>query len=296
MGSPVQTTPVESHLYGPWVWRIRGSAATTGALVALLLGVLWSRRQACTAAQAGDYLLLVVLLLPYGLVLWRLRRSAESKGAGLAARIGLWGVVLSVVFWFFLDFLVPFLMEGLALGVLAAAIVAGHLALGVTGWKTFRALRAEGAEYSRLRAVAATGGYLVLVLAVWVVVVGPRAGEERAEAGARIAVPRALQWIQEAQEQYAGMHPEEGFAGSFEALAEEELIPIGLVEQHWTGYQFALSAGERGENGRLRGYTVSARPGRYGRHGCRSFLLEESGAIYYTSEDREATAEDPPLQ
>lgn len=292
MGSPVQTTPVEPHLYGPWVWGIRGSAAATGALIALLLRVLWSRRQACTAAQPGDYLLLVVLLLPYGLALWRLRRSAESKGAGLAVRLGLWGVVLSVVFWVFLEGLLPLLMRGLALRVLPAAIVAGHLALGVTGWKAFRVLRAEGAEYSRLRAVAATGGYLVLVLAVWVVVVGPRAGEERAEAGARFAVPRVLGRIQEAQEVYAGKHPEEGFAGSFEALAEEELIPIGLVEQHWTGYQFALSAGERGENGRLTGYTVSVRPGHYGRQGCSSFLLEDSGVIHYTKEDRAATAED----
>jgi hypothetical protein len=60
-----------------------------------------------------------------------------------------------------------------------------------------------------------------------------------------------------------------------------------------SGYQFQYSPELR--DGVLKHYVLRARPQCYCRTGQHSFILDESGVIYYTAEDRVATLSDPVL-
>jgi hypothetical protein len=68
------------------------------------------------------------------------------------------------------------------------------------------------------------------------------------------------------------------------------------------GYRFEYRPGPLVERPRagcapgVTNYSVSARPLRYGNTGQLSFFTDDSGVIRMTSEDRPATANDPPLQ
>jgi hypothetical protein len=62
------------------------------------------------------------------------------------------------------------------------------------------------------------------------------------------------------------------------------------------GYKFIYRPGPEDSEGRIRAYTVTARPMKYGETGKLSVFTDESGIIRATRENREATAKDPPLQ
>jgi hypothetical protein len=58
------------------------------------------------------------------------------------------------------------------------------------------------------------------------------------------------------------------------------------------GYQLQYTPAQPGDDGRVHGYTLVARPSNYG---FRSFFSDETGIVRYTREDRPATAQDPPI-
>ena len=58
------------------------------------------------------------------------------------------------------------------------------------------------------------------------------------------------------------------------------------------GYRFEYKHGAPDSFGRVSTYTLRARPLQYKRTGTSSFLMDESGMIHWTDEDREATTDD----
>jgi hypothetical protein len=57
-----------------------------------------------------------------------------------------------------------------------------------------------------------------------------------------------------------------------------------------SGYRFSY------ERTSIDSYTITARPLEFGKSGTRNFFADESGVIRFTTEDRAATVNDPPLQ
>jgi hypothetical protein len=101
-----------------------------------------------------------------------------------------------------------------------------------------------------------------------------------------------------AEAEYARTHREKGFASSLAELGPQsaDLIDSVLASGRKSDYIFVLTAGLRDSYGRVTHYTVIARPQRYRRDVNHSFLTDESGALYFTTEDRAPNAEDPILQ
>ena len=62
-----------------------------------------------------------------------------------------------------------------------------------------------------------------------------------------------------------------------------------------SGYRFTYWPGPRDVKGQIATYTIAARPLEYGKTGSRSYFTNESAVIRATAEDRDATAQDPPL-
>jgi hypothetical protein len=62
------------------------------------------------------------------------------------------------------------------------------------------------------------------------------------------------------------------------------------------GYAFTYTAGPQGADGKIKTYTLSARPAEPCPSHCScSFIADETGAIHKTEENRPATLRDPPL-
>jgi hypothetical protein len=72
-----------------------------------------------------------------------------------------------------------------------------------------------------------------------------------------------------------------------------KLLDRELASGTKNGYMFTYRAGPSDAQGKIKKYTVVARPTAYGRTGHYSFFTDQSGVIRGTSRDREATANDP---
>lgn len=107
---------------------------------------------------------------------------------------------------------------------------------------------------------------------------------------------------------YSNDHPKFGYppnlsvlgpAPAGEGLLDQVLAPPGGVkETAKSSYVFLYTAGIPDRTGVITSFSVSARPVRYVRHdhgGRRSFFVDETGVIRFTTEDRAATAHDSPI-
>ena len=95
---------------------------------------------------------------------------------------------------------------------------------------------------------------------------------------------------------YAEQH--QGFAASLIELGPPPgagLIDAVLATGRKSRYIIRMIAAPRDLHGRITKYIVVARPERFGKHGARSFLTDESGDFHVTSEDRVPTPRDPSL-
>ena len=117
----------------------------------------------------------------------------------------------------------------------------------------------------------------------------------------------ALRTINTAAITYSSTFPDVGFPESLQNLGlppnddadNDDRNPdrAGLIDDSLStppfqksGYRFSYNKSSGSE------YSVGARPIKYGSDGTKSFFTDESGVIRETSEDRDATADDPPLQ
>jgi hypothetical protein len=80
------------------------------------------------------------------------------------------------------------------------------------------------------------------------------------------------------------------YADSLDLLYSSNLIDSVLVSGTKDGYTFTVSTGAGNDT-----FAIYARPITYGETGTRSFLVDETGLIRYTAEERPATVDDKPL-
>jgi hypothetical protein len=95
---------------------------------------------------------------------------------------------------------------------------------------------------------------------------------------------------------YATFDPVGGFPDNLRVLGPNasalflntEILDRGQLN----GYRFEYKHGAADSFGRVSTYTLRARPLQYKRTGTSSFLMDESGMIHWTDENREATTDD----
>jgi len=117
----------------------------------------------------------------------------------------------------------------------------------------------------------------------------------------------SLRTINTAQVTYASTYPEHGFAYTLSQFADPGQMrgpspdKAGLIDAQLacdkdecdkSGYRFRIEteAGQPRER-----YQAFARPLKYNKTGTRSFYTDQTGVIRFTVADRDATADDPPL-
>jgi hypothetical protein len=112
-----------------------------------------------------------------------------------------------------------------------------------------------------------------------------------------VSAVSALRTINTAQSVYAEEHPDRGFAPSLRDLGPApgaELVDEVLASGLKSRYIITMLPGPRSD-GRIKNYTVIARPQRFGKDETRSFFTDESGALHATPENRAPTIQDPVL-
>lgn len=268
----------------PWLWVVRGVALM--AVGVAVYGAL--------ETYPNDLGVFLVLGTPY-LVLLVLSslRPTQRLAAAVAVLLGLVGTLgAALLLWMML-------LDGgfeSRQVLISWLILLCHVPLVMAGIVHYR----RGRHHWRLEVGAATVVVLILlVVALPTPVRRPRGyGNESAAVG-------SLRTIVTAQVTYAMMYPERGFASTLKALGPApggeasaeaaDLIDGTLASGEKGGYQFKLTLGAPDEEGRITSFRAIARPMVPGRTGIRSFHVDESGVIRQTAEDREATAEDPPV-
>jgi len=117
---------------------------------------------------------------------------------------------------------------------------------------------------------------------------------ESGNSGSEARAIGTMRAIRSAQEAYQSLHPERGYASTFEELAVAKAIAPGMT-QDATWYRYVMAAGRRDASGSVTGFEAWATFSEP--HGfCRSFFTDESRTIRFTHDARRATAADPPLE
>ncbi len=290
-----------------WLWGVRIST-----LVSILLLfvppylVVPHLGDPCADVSLAWLVVPLVALVPYLVILWRLRTTLAKgasnihKGVALAVPWGLMVCLITLlVGWWWIsqsnraELVSPLGMGGwVLLGLSQLALVASAI-------KPYFLMALRAADWRILKRNSAGAGiFLFMILIVWVGSQLPLSSGGRRAANEYSTVG-SLRTINSAQIYYADMSPEKGFAATLAELGPPpgaDLIEQRLASGEDRGYQFTVVTGPGQPTGRIVSYTVRARPLKYGRTGCRSFFTDESGVIRLTKEDRPATADDPPLE
>ncbi len=115
----------------------------------------------------------------------------------------------------------------------------------------------------------------------------PEKGSSQAVEAEAKAV-EALREVQAALTSYA--EAEGQYPTSLEPLGAKARQPAQWAQRE--GYRLGYFPGAAGEGGRMLSYALVARPGNYG---FRNFYVDQTGTMRATREDRQATADDPPI-
>jgi hypothetical protein len=279
------------------LWRLR--AVRTLALCSMLaILVPWYAAIFSDFGRRDLFELLIPILffplwLPYAWVFWGLRSNADAHTVKKALALTLGCGSLIFLLCSFLLYVTSFDADRLS-AIAYALVVLLQIALLVGAVTAYYSMKREPKDLQ------------ILATRIWVPIVGIAAA---AIVVPNISVPKrasneassvgALRTINTAQAYYAQTHPDKGFASSLVELGPEPargLISPVLASGRKSGYVFVLTPASPDAHGRITHYTVIARPQRYGKEGKHSFLMNESGLLHSTTEDRTPTAQDPALQ
>jgi len=233
------------------------------------------------------------LWLPYVWVFWGLRSNvgAHTVKKALAVALGCGSLIL-VLFSILLA--VTSFDADRQMAIVYTFVVLLQVALLLGTMKAYYSMDREA------------GDLRILATRLWIPVVGI--------AAASIILPNlfslqerilyeasavgSLRTINTAQIEYAGSYPDRGFASSLAELepGSGDLIDSVLASGKKSSYVFILTAAPPDSRGRIVRYSVLARPQHYGKNITHSFFSDESGVLRFTTENRAATIQDPPLQ
>lgn len=301
-----------------WVWLVQASAL----LSALVLGIMVLAPVIKTHWEALGFTVFLALLVPYLLILFLARQSGKplTKALSLAlvteeaGILGLLFPLLHALLWGLpvgACLLLMALQVALVLGTKAA-----HLAIqkqtgdrpAERGGLTLlgdRLRLGEGVVLTLLGAAVFFGTLFVSFLYTEPIRTRVDANEA--------STTSALRTVNTAEVTYdntynAGYTPTLAELGSPAADAKPDASHADLVDPvlsgtsggtatsfHKSGYRFVYTPGAADVDGRIRTYTITARPIEYKQSGLRSFFTDQTCVIRQTSEDRPATAKDPPL-
>ncbi len=114
---------------------------------------------------------------------------------------------------------------------------------------------------------------------------------EKGSSQAADAESKAMAALREVNASLAAYAEAQGqFPASLEQLGDK--VRSAAQRAQTEGYRLGYFPGPAGGDGRLQTYALVARPGNYG---FRNFYMDQSGIMRSTREDRQATAEDPPI-
>ncbi len=275
------------------------------SLLAILAPVAWLALS--NLYRNRDYRDLIPLILSsvlwviYIRIIWNLRPAIRSdqdtvkKGLALAIWWGGLIFLLSSSF-FYLDFssCQPD-SRGMTYTCFLAIL---QLFLVAAGIRTYYSMERDSDDWTILipRSWFAIGG---VILSVWLL--PALTFHSHGEPNEAVAVA-SLRTIASAQQKYADIHKDQGYAKSFSDLRAANgpddsfpLIDATLASGQKCNYIFVLKAGPPEANGRVGKFTVTARPVKYRKCGIRSFFISEKGDFRFTTENRDATIEDDPL-
>jgi len=233
------------------------------------------------------------LWLPYMWVFWGLRSNigAHAVKKALAVAFGCGSLIL-VLFSFLLA--VTSSDADRQMAIVYALVVLLQVALLLGTMKAYYSMDRE------------TGDLRILATRLWVPVVGiaaaviilPNLFFLRERNHYEASAVGSLRTINVAQVEYARTHPDRGFASSLAELGpgSGDLIDSVLASGKKSSYVFILAAAPPDSHGRIARYSVMARPQHYGKNIRHNFLTDESGILRFTTENRAATSQDPPLQ
>lgn len=141
---------------------------------------------------------------------------------------------------------------------------------------------------TELREAGATGAQLE---AMW------RAAETRAVMSLRILNTAEVRYVSSYKKGYSAnlavLGPAEGDAKP--SVESANLIDSRLAAgKPGNSYVLVYTPAEPEKDGKFKKYTIAMRPTEW-REGRKSFFTDQSGVIRETSEDREPTAQDPPI-
>lgn len=215
--------------------------------------------------------------------------------------------LLSVVLCLLLFPVVAFLRDPLMLSALplALALVLGVIAL-VMGFRGLSHVDEKSGQ--RVRSASAVRGIVFgcvgLLLVYPVYLLGLSMERPHEIAGNEASAVGSLRQYLNGCIGYSNDHPERGYPPNLSVLGPEGdgyldavLAPPGGVTtaSRYGQYNFSYAPGKPDRHGLISSFTISARPVKYGKTGRRSFFVDETGFIRFTSEDRAATAHDTPL-
>jgi hypothetical protein len=235
-------------------------------------------------------------VIAYLAILRDLKGSSLRKGFALALSIG------PLVFLVGLLTLVPTAVTIKAVGdvphrvlVLPCLLPLMQIALTLGAIKGYRLLgSAQRGNWTTLaRGIGAATLYLLIGLALSN---GSLTDSRIAESDA--AALSGIREIGDCAKTYYGGHPSLGYPSTLLSLGPggEGCIDGGLARGSRAGHIFEYSS-TTDDQGRRTGFTVTARPRKYGYTGGRSFLTDETEVIRATPfyENRAVTPKDPPL-
>ncbi len=273
-------------------------------LLAVLLWALGPARPGpCERVELEAILTAYVAIAPFAWLLFRLRTSTPGWPAKAKTTLA-WVLPLALLVtayealqiarWASAPSYAGFTLWKLFWPALAAL----HMAFLVTGFRTYRAIPIPANCWVQwvvgFTKAAAWASFALFVLAM-TLPLPIRAGLRANEA----AAIGALRKIGRAEADYRSQHPGKGFAGTLADLGPPpgaNLIDTALANGLRSGYEFGLNPGPLDAQGRSTSFVATARPTQYGLTGCRCYFEDQSSVIRWTSQDRAATREDPPVE
>ncbi len=263
-----------------WLWVVRL------IVLASILVLITSLRQ-----TDNDFPLLLRMflitpvLIPYLKIILRLRQTPqERKDVVLGLTMG-WAL-LGLLALSLIALLIA--SPGMAAGMIVFGVLSCQLALALGATKIYRQLpKKEGDRRVLAWSVVETCFYLGLFVFVAILIPGFSTSRTATYEASAISSVRN---IVTSQVTYSATLGNGSYSSDLAVLSEHGLIDSVLASGTKDGFTFTTAAVNDGD-----AFTVQATPLRHGETGTRSFFADETGVIRYTTEDRPATSEDPPL-
>lgn len=179
----------------------------------------------------------------------------------------------------------------LALPIVFMNLMLALFLLAAVNYARIRHASVRWAPFLRMVVVGGIVGFCALAAT-------PHLEKLRIAANESFAI-RSLNKLSAAEFQYAASHPTLGFAHNLSLLDPsfgKETTAQYLAEARKHSYEIVLGATESNANEKNSQFVLMARPSRFQREAVRSFYMDQSGEVHFTSENRSATARDQPLR